>query len=162
MYNIYVPPVPLRTLVIENNALSCSKFKAILFKHHYRDVDVATNITTGFQMAEQHQPDVIAVNVSLLKNAGLRVIFDFEKILPNVIILMISDIDGGNNLTRELLTNAIKYGASGFIFKPFYADSIKRAMENAMEKIHANHVATTSEMLINKRIVNNGVRFLNG
>ena len=124
----------LRTLVIESCGFSSEHLKTLLRKNNYNSVCVANNLRTGINMALAYQPDVIYLNLDLLKSAGLRVIPEIRKMLPDVTIVMIAQITDRELCISEMLTSAILFGANGFVFKPFNTSSIVDAMVKAEKK----------------------------
>ena len=114
----------LRTLVVDGGELCCSQLMEVLHLNGYVSVFVAHNVSDGVRMAKRHRPDVIFLDSAMLEISELAVIVEIKKTLPAVAILMMSRIYANDRRTNNLLTNSVKYGAHGFIFKPFNDHSI--------------------------------------
>ena len=131
----------LRTLVIDGGELCCSQLVEILHLNRYESVLVAHNVSDAMRMAIRHRPDVIFLDSAVLDISELAVIPEIKKTLPGVAILMMSRIYANDRRTNTLLTNSVKYGAHGFVFKPFNAASIVDVMRKISARFSVEQAA---------------------
>ena len=103
--------------------------KDALVKHGYEICGEAADGSDAIDKYEGLQPDVMILGLIFPKIDGLEVLRQIKKDYPESKIIICS------SLSRESsVTDALRYGASNFIVKPFspefFAAAVKSALEN--------------------------------
>jgi len=100
---------------------------AILAKQHIAVLAEATNGIQAVELAVQHQPDIVCLDIDMPGMTGLVALKEIRQKVPSSKVLMIT-----GNAQRETVMEAAKLGVVGYISKPFspekVADAIKKAM----------------------------------
>jgi two-component system chemotaxis response regulator CheY len=121
----------LQILVIDDNEMTRAALRTILHSdENYQVIGEATNGETGLELALRLKPDLVCLDVVMPRTDGLEVLRQIKKELPLTTVLMVT----GNN-DRTTVENAIRFGANGFIVKPFKAGTVL----DTMAGIAANH-----------------------
>jgi DNA-binding NarL/FixJ family response regulator len=90
-------------------------------------VGVAHDGTTGLSLIEQHQPDLVLLDVSMPNMDGIEVARRAAAQFPDVMVLILTGWPG--DLTKRLLRNV---GVKGYLTKPaprhVLVDAIRQAV----------------------------------
>ena len=89
-------------------------------------IKVVAKASNGLDAVEQykiHQPDIVTMDITMPKMDGIDCIKRLIAINPDVVILVISALSD-----KAIGINALRYGARGFICKPFTEEELDRAM----------------------------------
>jgi len=86
----------------------------------------ARNGAEAVQMAEATRPDVILMDVTMPEMDGVEACRQVREKLPNTQIVMLT-----MHADQEILTSAIRAGASGYLVKDCSTDEIASAVEMA-------------------------------
>lgn len=95
-----------------------------------QEIDVLAEATNGAQAVElvvQHQPDIACLDIDMPVMDGLDALRKIHQKSPSTKVLMIT-----GNAKREVVMEAVKQGAIGFIVKPFDPDKVGEAITKAM------------------------------
>lgn len=90
------------------------------------------NASTGhdaFAKLEEHQPDLIFLDIELPDMNGIDILREIKAKKPTAFVIMVSGESTIDNV-KSSLTN----GAAGFIVKPFSAIKVAEAMKNYEKK----------------------------
>lgn len=113
------PGLDLRVLLVDDNDLTRSLLGLILRSAGCQVVGEAADAAQALQLAAQHQPDLIFLDIFMPVTSGLEAIGPLRAAVPGARILMVSGADDADNVN-----DAIRAGAAGFIVKPFNSGSI--------------------------------------
>lgn len=115
----------LRNAVLAVINAEPDKFKI----HRYKFVN-ASNSLDAMAKIEQHQPDLIFLDIELPGGVnGIEILKRIKKQDAQAFVIMVS-----GESTIENVQNSLKSGASGFIVKPFSAVKVAEAMKNFEKK----------------------------
>jgi two-component system cell cycle response regulator DivK len=123
-------------LVVEDNPINMRLFHALLDAHGY-NVLQATNGMDGWQMAQEHQPNVILMDMQLPDIQGVDVIQRLKedetlKSIPVVAVTAFA-MKGDEERFREI-------GCDGYISKPISVPNFVQTIEHVMAE-HGSHPA---------------------
>lgn len=105
----------IKILVIDDDVLMQKVIEASLIKDNYKLL-LAHNGETGVQMAHEHMPDIILLDVVMPGINGFEVcsLIRKDELLLHIPILMITALDD-----RDSKIQCIEAGADDYICKPF-------------------------------------------
>ncbi len=124
----------LRVLIIDDNELTCSLLSVILRSGNYTIVGVAHDAKTGIEIAREHQPDVVLLDIVMPEITGLVAIKLIKAVAKDALILMVSGVDDGDTVTK-----AIELGANGYVVKPFNSTTVIETMKKIKNKFVLSH-----------------------
>jgi two-component system, NtrC family, response regulator AtoC len=97
------------------------------------DVHEASNASEGLQAADDHDPDVILLDLRLPDASGLDVLKTLRARHPETAVLMVTAFG-----QVESAVEAMKGGAADYIEKPFQAlDKLRLAVARALQEVKA-------------------------
>ena len=114
----------LSVLVVDDNKDLCQNVKEVLDSAGYQSACVYD----GFKAIEHVQkspPDIILMDVKLPGMNGVEVFKKIKKIIPKVGVIMITGYS-----VDELVEEAIREGARGYMNKPLDFDRLFALIEN--------------------------------
>ncbi len=103
----------IKVLVADDHALLREGIKAILSLHD--DVEVVGEASDGMDAIQKTlklKPDIVLMDIAMPGLGGLEATVEIKKTAPNVKILVLSQYDD-----REYVSRLIKAGVSGYILK---------------------------------------------
>ncbi len=92
-----------------------------------RVVGIATSAREGLDLARRHQPDIILMDVNMPGMDGLAAAHMISLELPAQVIFMSVEDD------KDLMQEAFKVGARGFLVKPLRADDVLSAIRRVVQ-----------------------------
>ena len=116
---------PIKVLICDDHPLVLEGIRAVVETFdHIRVVGTARSAHAALTLAEQENPDVVLMDINLPEVSGLDAIELFRERLPRTRLLMLSMHD-----SREYISTAVLYGASGYILKDVPPAEIISAIE---------------------------------
>lgn len=116
---------PIMVLICDDHPLVLEGIRAVVETFdHIRVVGTARSALAALTLAEQENPDVVLMDINLPEVSGLDAIELFRERLPRTRLLMLSMHD-----SREYISTAVLYGASGYILKDVPPAEIISAIE---------------------------------
>jgi DNA-binding NarL/FixJ family response regulator len=103
----------IRVLIADDHALVREGIAALL--KHYSDIEVVGDAADGMQAIENARklrPDVLLMDVSMPRLGGLEATVELRKTDPDVKILVLTQYDD-----REYISRFLKAGVSGYLLK---------------------------------------------
>lgn len=101
----------------------------------------------ALQLAQLMLPDLVFLDIEMPDMDGLDVLAGIFAAVPRTRVIMVTA-----RADRTTVTNAISYGASGYVLKPFAANTIERAIalacKNDSPSIFASSVTDSLRILI--------------
>lgn len=113
-----------KVLIVDDSRTSRNILKKILEKAGHSIIGEATNGEEAYLEYKSLQPDVVTMDITMPKMDGIEALQLIRKYDENAVVIMITAAG-----QKEKMIQAIKYGASDFIAKPYEA-------ENVLEIIH--------------------------
>ncbi len=119
----------IRVLVVEDHNVVREGLVAILsFQSDIEVVGQASNGLEAVQMLHQTKPHVVLLDLVMPKHDGLGAIPKIKQILPDTQILVLSGFAEG-----DLIFNAIKAGAIGYMLKDTTREQLFQAIRDVSE-----------------------------
>jgi two-component system response regulator DevR len=84
----------------------------------------AGTVVEAIRLADEHQPDVIVMDIRLSDGSGIDACREIVKAHPNIKVIMLTSF-----AEDDLLFNAISAGAVGYVLKQVGNDDLVRAIE---------------------------------
>ena len=95
--------------------------------HGFRVVGEASSAAEAIRLAEELQPDVLVLDISMPDGSGLSAIEEIRRVAPSVRVLMLSVYD-----QHEYVLESVKAGAHGYLRK----DTTPTELRQAITAIH--------------------------
>ena len=95
-----------------------------------QDIDVLAEAINGAQAVElvaQHQPDIVCLDIDMPAMNGLEALREIRQKNPATKVLMIT-----GNTRRDVVMEAVKQGAAGFVAKPFDPAKVSEALAKVL------------------------------
>ncbi|MCK5853677.1 MAG: response regulator [Sulfurovaceae bacterium] len=119
----------LRTMVLEDdpetNELMCTTLK-----NFFAEVHSAFDAESALELYEQHQPDIIFIDIILPGKSGLDIAKEIREINPKQMIVIVSASDDMGNISE-----AVKIGVNNFIRKPINTDKMIDVLKDIVSDI---------------------------
>lgn len=115
----------LRILIVDDHEVVRLGLRALL-EHYpgFRVVDEAGTAREAVQKALLHRPDVVVMDIRLPGRSGIEACREISSKLPNTRVIMLTSY-----AEDELLFDAIRAGACGYVLKQIGSDDLIRAIE---------------------------------
>jgi two-component system, NtrC family, response regulator AtoC len=116
-----------RVLVIDDDPGVREYLEALVARQGYEAVAVSTG-EEALRVVERARPDLVTLDVVLDGMDGLETLRQIKKRVPDVPVIMLS----GHGQARTIV-EAMRYGASDFLRKPFEVEELELAFQKALE-----------------------------
>ncbi|MGN0305780.1 MAG: response regulator [Lachnospiraceae bacterium] len=108
-----------KILIVDDSRTSRNILKKILEKAGHSIVGEATNGEEGYLEYKSLTPDVVTMDITMPKMDGIEALQLIRQYDGNAVVIMITAAG-----QKEKMIQAIKFGASDFIAKPYEADDV--------------------------------------
>src|SRR5215471_5662624 len=116
-----------RILVIEDDERTQTAIRDVL-SHGGHVVFVANNGREGLSRYQEHRPDLVITDIFMPERNGLDVILELAPCDAKIIAM-----SGGGDLDRsDYLDDAMHFGASRSLTKPFTVDALVTAVDETL------------------------------
>ncbi len=120
---------PIRVLVADDHALVREGIRHVLdAEAGFEMVAEASNGRDAVELAMQHRPDVVVLDITMPEETGLRAAARLRELLPTARLLLLSMHDH-----VEYVREGIRIGVHGYILK----DSAGAELRAAIRAVHA-------------------------
>lgn len=106
-------------LVVDDSRTSRRILKDLLEKNGHVVVGEAVNGQDGYDSYNKLNPDIVTMDITMPEVDGIESLRLIRKVDPNAKVIMITAAG-----QKEKMMEALKYGASDFISKPFNEDVV--------------------------------------
>ena len=103
-----------RLMIVDDALIMRMKIKAIACAAGWNVVAEAQNGEEAVELYEQHQPDMVTLDMVMPKLDGLAALRAIREVNPSAQVVMVSAVD-----QKDRLNDCITSGAMDFIVKPF-------------------------------------------
>jgi response regulator NasT len=148
----HVPPLTTRVVIAEDEALIRLDLKEMLEEEGYMVVAEAGDGEAAVELAREHQPDLVILDVKMPKLDGISAAEKIaeERIAPVLMLTAFSQ--------RELVERARDAGAMAYLVKPFSKSDVVPAIEMAVSRYTQlkeleREVADLSQRLETRKLV---------
>jgi two-component system, chemotaxis family, chemotaxis protein CheY len=90
-------------------------------------VGEAANGQTALELVDTFAPDLVCLDILMPGMDGLTVLRTLREKHPAIAVIIVT-----GQSTSEVVTEALKLGAAGFVVKPFSAEKLLRAIHGAL------------------------------
>ncbi len=119
----------LKFLVVDDAIFMRGVLKKMLTESDFEVVGEAGNGLQAIEMAQQLQPDIITLDITMPEMDGIQAIEKILEVSPNSKIIMCSAMG-----QQSKVIEAIKCGAKDFVVKPFEKTRVLQAIYNVMNR----------------------------
>jgi DNA-binding NtrC family response regulator len=124
------PSTAGRLLIVDDEEAALQNLERAMRKHDY-DVVTAGSGAEALALLAQHRFDVLLTDLRMEKIDGMQLLKSCREKHPSMEVVVITGF-----ATAEAAVQAMKQGAFHFIAKPFRLAEVRKAVGQAMEKIH--------------------------
>ncbi|MFQ3536924.1 MAG: response regulator transcription factor [Aggregatilineales bacterium] len=118
-------PHPIRILIADDHEVVRMGIRALIQQHaHLHVVAEAATGEEAVELALQHKPDVVVMDVRMPGMLGVEACQKIVQQLPNTRVVMLTSY-----AEDDLLFAAIRAGASGYVLKRIGSDDLIRTIE---------------------------------
>ena len=118
-------PAPIRVIICDDHPLVLEGIRSVIETYgHIRVVGAVGSARAALALAESDEADVVLLDINMPELSGLDAVELFRERLPRTRLLMLSMHD-----SREYISTAVMYGASGYILKDVSTSEIINAIE---------------------------------
>jgi DNA-binding NarL/FixJ family response regulator len=118
-----------RIIIIDDHPLFREGLKSILAgENRYELVGEAGGGLEGLQMAEELEPDLAIVDISLPDQNGIELTREIRTLLPNTCVLIVS-----MHSKIDYIVEAFQAGATGYVVKESTSERLLSALDYVLE-----------------------------
>ena len=125
-----------KLLIIDDEPSIRLSIKAVFAQEDVLVLDAET-AEAGLQVAAEHSPEVILLDIRLGSHSGLDVFHELRQLDPRCLIIFITGFG-----TTDTAIEAMKLGAYDYLTKPLDATQLKQIVEQALAISRLAHVPT--------------------
>ncbi|MDQ4077366.1 MAG: response regulator transcription factor [Chloroflexota bacterium] len=115
----------LRILLVDDHQVVRIGLKALLSRYpQFEVVAEASSADEAVARAQQYEPDVIIMDIRMPGRSGIEATREITEVMPEVEVIVLTSY-----AEDELLFDAIRAGASGYVLKQIDSDDLVRALE---------------------------------
>jgi two-component system chemotaxis response regulator CheY len=115
-----------KLLIVDDSSISRSRIARAALHANLKDLSIcglASNGVEALKISVKEQPQLVTMDLTMPEMDGVACIDAMIKQLPEVKILVISALSD-----KITAINALKKGASGFLYKPFTDEQLAYAL----------------------------------
>ncbi len=116
------------TLLIVDDEEGPRQSLKIVFKHDY-NVLLASNGVDAIQLAREQTVDIAVCDIMMFGMSGVDLLKELKEMDPSIEVVMLTAFE-----TIETARQALRYGASDYLNKPFDIPSMRAAVRRAADK----------------------------
>jgi DNA-binding NarL/FixJ family response regulator len=115
-------------LIVDDAELFREALKAAFSQEGFEVVGVAADAMSGIDMAREHEPDLVMLDLLMPGMSGLEVVGAIQKASPRSRVVLLTTSESAEDLLA-----AVKAGASGYLTKDTPLPRLASAMEDVLE-----------------------------
>uniref|UniRef100_A0A7C3YBQ0 Response regulator n=1 Tax=Geoglobus ahangari TaxID=113653 RepID=A0A7C3YBQ0_9EURY len=108
-----------RVLIVDDAAFMRKLLKNILFSGGFDIAGEAENGKQAVELYKKLRPDIVTMDIIMPEMNGIEALKEIKKIDPNAKVVMCTAVG-----QEQMVKTAIKFGAKGYIVKPFQAPKV--------------------------------------
>ncbi len=108
-----------KVLIVDDAAFMRKLLKNILFSGGFDIVGEAENGKQAVELYKKLRPDIVTMDIIMPEMNGIEALKEIKKIDPNAKVVMCTAVG-----QEQMVKTAIKFGARGYIVKPFQAPKV--------------------------------------
>lgn len=114
-----------KILIVDDSSFMRKLISTILTRHGHIVIGEAENGNSAIQQYKELSPDIVTLDITMNDKNGIDVLKEIIENDSRAKVVMVSSM--GQTL---FVQEAIKYGAKGFIIKPFKEDNVIDTINN--------------------------------
>ena len=115
----------LRILLVDDHEVVRLGLKALLSRYsQFEVVAEASNADEAVSRAQHQRPDVVVMDIRMPGRSGIEATREIKQLYPDMEVIVLTSY-----AEDELLFDAIRAGASGYVLKQIGSDDLIRALE---------------------------------
>lgn len=115
-------------LIVDDAELFREGLKAAFTQEGFEVVGVAAEAMTGIDLAREHEPDLVMLDLLMPGMSGLEIVGTIMKVSPRSRVVLLTASE-----SAEDLLDAVKAGASGYVTKDTPMPRLVSAMHDVLE-----------------------------
>lgn len=115
-------------LIVDDAELFREALKAAFSQEGFEVVGVAADAMSGIDLAREHEPDLVMLDLLMPGMSGLEVVGAIQKASPRSRVVLLTTSESAEDLLA-----AVKAGASGYLTKDTPLPRLASAMQDVME-----------------------------
>ena len=108
-----------RVLIVDDSAFMRNLLKNVLFKGNLDTVGEATDGEDAITKYKELKPDLVTMDIIMPNKDGIAALKEIRRSDQNAKVIMVTAVG-----QEKLVKSAIKFGAKGYIVKPFQAPKV--------------------------------------
>ncbi len=116
----------LKAVLVDGNAMSRGLLNTVLTDGGYDVVGNTHTSDKGYLMVQKYQPHLVCIALDQVED-GQDVVEQIRANYPKTLVFLVSGA-----LDATILQKALGRGVSGFIVKPFNADTVLKTIRNTV------------------------------
>ena len=121
----------LKLMIVDDSNIIRNKITRAYNQEAFELVGTAVNGVEAVALFKETQADVVTMDLTMPEMDGIECIKELINIYPDVAILVVSALSD-----KATGIQALQYGASGFLLKPFTERELVDALEELTEHMH--------------------------
>lgn len=113
----------MKMLIVDDSLIIRRKIEREIDLPELTEIFTATNGQEAVEVFTTHDPELVTMDLTMPKMDGTECVRQLVSINPRTVILVISAL-----ADRATAIKAVKYGAYGFLCKPFTEHQINEAL----------------------------------
>lgn len=118
-----------KLMIVDDSNIIRNRIERSLASMNIDVVATASNGVEALELFKRYQPDLITMDLTMPKMEGLECIQTIRSLNTETSILVVSALSD-----RQTGLKALKYGARGFICKPFTDDQLILALQKLIAR----------------------------
>jgi two-component system, chemotaxis family, chemotaxis protein CheY len=121
-----------RLMIVDDALIMRMKIREIANKAGWTVVAEAPNGVEALRLFNEHQPDLVTLDMVMPEMDGLQTLKAIREICPEARIVMVSAVN-----QKEKLRECIAEGAMDFVVKPFDPEELRSFFERCHQDLRA-------------------------
>lgn len=113
----------MKMLIVDDSLIIRRKIEREINLPELEEIYTASNGQEAVEIFTTHEPELVTMDLTMPRMDGTECVKQLISINPNTVILVISAL-----ADRATAIKAVKYGAYGFLCKPFTENEINEAL----------------------------------
>ncbi len=119
------PASEIRLLIADDHRMLREGLRRSMAEHGFDIVGEARDGAEAVEMADKHRPDVVLMDVTMPELDGIEATVAIHQRAPEVRVVILT-----MHADQDVLSNAVRAGASGYLVKDCSTDEIAMAIES--------------------------------